>query len=75
MGGITLSDCVLGLLGCQLATGRPVMLWVVLKDDVDLVARDADFDKLIGYTLRKLALLIDGAPLPHLDNYYRHNAS
>ena len=75
MEGITLSDCVLGLLGCQLAPGCPVMLRVVLKDDMDLVARDADFDKLIGYTLRQLALLLDGAPLSHLDNYYRHNAS
>jgi hypothetical protein len=43
------------------------MLRIVLKDDMDLVARDADFDKLIGYTLRQLALLLDGAPLPHLE--------
>ena len=75
MGGITLSGCALGLLRCQLAPGRPVMLRIVLKDDMDLVARDADFDKLIGYTLRQLALLLDGAPLSHLDSYYRYNAS
>ena len=74
MGGITLSDCALDLLGYQLAPGRPVMLRIVLKDDMDLVARDADFDKLIGYTLRQLTLLLDGASLPHLDSYYRYNA-
>ena len=51
------------------------MLRIILKDDMDLVTRDSDFDKPIGYTLRQLALLLDGASLPHLDSYYRYNAS
>ena len=51
------------------------MLRVVLEDDMNLVSGDADFNKLIGYTLCQLALLLDGALLPHLDNYYRYNDS